>query len=178
MSRREGHQAEDKTKHSEKDVSSRGGARRKGRELALGLLFMADVGGLKAGGAIMSATETLDILFEQWEMDLAERRKLRAEIEDFGRRLFEAYFRDSVVIDEIINDLSHEWALERMPGIDRNILRMALAELRHLPDVPTSAAINEAVELAKIYGTPDSGKFVNGILGAYARREDLVTKTQ
>lgn len=153
------------------DAASRGGARRRGREFALGLLFMADVGGLDAGGAVMAAPETLDILLEQWEMPQSERRKLRAEIDDFGRKLFEAYFTDALNIDRIIDELSHDWAIERMPGIDRNILRMALAELRHLPDVPISAAINEAVELAKIYGTPDSGKFVNGILGAYARRQ-------
>lgn len=160
------------------DIASKGGARRKGREFALGLLFMADVGGLNAGGAIIGADETLDMLFEQWQMAPEERQKLRVEIDDFGRKLFDAYFRDARVIDQIINELSHDWALDRMPGIDRNILRMALAELRHLPDVPTSAAINEAVELAKIYGTPDSGKFVNGILGAYARREKLIADPQ
>ena len=124
----------------------------------------------------MGAADSLLILFRHWQMDLAEQRKLSAEIDDFGRRLFEAYFQDAAVIDRTINELSHEWALDRMPGIDRNILRMAMAELRHLPEVPTSAAINEAVELAKIYGTPDSGKFVNGILGAYARREKLIAE--
>lgn len=160
------------------DIASKGGARRKGREFALGLLFMADVGNLHAGGAIISADETLDMLFEQWQMAPEECAKLRVEIDDFGRKLFEAYFRDAQVIDQVINELSHDWAIDRMPGIDRNILRMALAELRHLPDVPTSAAINEAVELAKIYGTPDSGKFVNGILGAYARREKLIPEPQ
>jgi transcription antitermination protein NusB len=153
-----------------------GGARRRGREFALGLLFQADVGGLGAANAFIGATDTLRILYEIWEMSREEQRKLGPEIEDFGRRLCESYYMDSVVIDGIIDELSHEWALERMPGIDRNILRMALAELRHSPDVPPSAAINEAVELAKAYGTPDSGKFVNGILGAYARREGLVTE--
>ncbi|MCE5215585.1 transcription antitermination factor NusB [bacterium] len=160
---------------SRSEGTTRGGARRRGRELALGLLFQADVGGVGPSGAFLSAPDTLRIMFEEWGMDPAERRKLTAEIEDFGRRLCEAYFLDAKNIDVIIDELSHEWALDRMPGIDRNILRMALAELRHSPDVPPSAAINEAVELAKIYGTPESGKFVNGILGAYARREGLVS---
>jgi N utilization substance protein B len=151
----------------------RGGARRRGREFALGLLFQADVGGLGPAVAFENAADTLRLLLEQWEMDVVEEMKLRGEIEAFGRRLCEAYFQDAAAIDVAIDELSHEWALERMPGIDRNILRMALAELRHSPDVPTSAAINEAVELAKIYGTEESGKFVNGILGAYARREGL-----
>lgn len=152
----------------------RGGARRRAREFALGLLFQADVGGVGPAGAIISAGDTLRILFGEWEMDADEQRRIGAEIEDHGRRLCEAYFADAQAIDAIIAELSHDWALERMPGIDRNILRMALAELRHSPDVPPSAAINEAVELAKTYGAPDSGRFVNGILGAYARREGLV----
>ena len=161
---------------ADKDVralAAKGGARRKGREFALGLLFQADVGGLGPGMVFENASDTLRILLEQWEMEPSEQAKLRAEIDAFGRRLCEAYFLDAKVIDGIIDELSHEWALERMPGIDRNILRMALAELRRSPDVPTSAAINEAVELAKTYGTEESGKFVNGILGAYARREGL-----
>lgn len=160
---------------AQSDIITRGGARRRGREFALGLLFQADVGGVGASGAFMHASETLKILFEQWKLDVSERSKIGAEIEDYGRRLCESYFLDSINIDNAIDDLSHEWALDRMPGIDRNILRMALAELRSFPDVPPSAAINEAVELAKVYGTPESGKFVNGILGAYARREGLVT---
>jgi N utilization substance protein B len=158
------------------DTATRGGARRRGREFALGLLFQADIGGQGAAMAFIGAGDTLRIMYENWELTREEQRKLGPEIEDFGRRLCESYYTDSVVIDAIIDELSHEWALDRMPGIDRNILRMALAELRHSPDVPPSAAINEAVELAKVYGTPDSGKFVNGILGAYARREGLVTE--
>lgn len=159
-----------------REATPRAGARRKGREFALGLLFQADIAGQGPSGAFMAADETLDILLEQWDMNPAEREKLRAEIESFGRRLCEAYFLDAAAIDSTIEQLSHEWALERMPGIDRNILRIALAELRHSPDVPCSAAINEAVELAKTYGTPESGKFVNGILGAYARSHGLVTE--
>ena len=140
----------------------------------MGLMFQADVGGCGPSGAFMNADDTLRMLFEEWEMGPVEQGKLRPEIEDFGRRLADTYFRDADAIDAIIADLSHEWAIERMPGIDRNLLRLALAELRHVPDVPTSAAINEAVELAKTYGGEESGKFVNGILGAYVRRERLI----
>jgi len=161
------------SRDSRADLTAKGGARRKGREFALGLLFQADVGGMGPAMAFENASMTLRIMLEQWEMGREEELRLRTEIDHFGRRLCEAYFLDAKVIDSIIDELSHEWALERMPGIDRNILRIALAELRHSPDVPPSAAINEAVELAKTYGTPESGKFVNGILGAYARREGL-----
>ena len=56
-----------------------------------------------------------------------------------------------------------------MPVVDHNLLRMALAELLYLPDIPLGATIDEAVDLAKAYGTAESSKFINGILGAVAR---------
>lgn len=153
------------------------GARRKARELALSILFEADIGGAGPGAAMGNADHTITVLMEEWGMAGEERVKLQPEIEHFGRRLADIYFRGSADIDALIQSYSHEWALERMPGIDRNLLRMALAELKHCPDVPVSAAINEAVELAKEYGGPESGKFVNGILGAFARDLDTVTRT-
>lgn len=156
-----------------KAAAPRSGARRRARELALAILFQADVGGMSPGEAIGEARETLEVLAGEWEMSLDERHKLFAEIEEFGMRLADTYFRHAPVIDEGIAALSHEWALERMPAVDRNILRMAAAELLYFPDVPGSAAINEAVELAKDYGSAESGKFVNGILGALARKADL-----
>ena len=59
-----------------------------------------------------------------------------------------------------------------MPNVDRNVLRMALFEIQHLDDIPVGVAINEAVELAKEYGTVDSSRFVNGVLGAIVRELD------
>ena len=149
------------------------GARRKARELALSILFEADVGGLGPGAAMSNADHTMAVLLEIWDLSPDEAKKLQAEIEHFGRRLVDSYCRSSEEIDQLIQTYSHEWALDRMPGIDRNILRLALAELKFCPDVPVSAAINEAVELAKEYGGPESGKFVNGILGAFARDQQL-----
>ncbi len=154
-------------------MTIRSGARRRARELALAILFQADIGGMSPGEAIGEARDTLDVLAGEWGMSGEEYEKLSAEIQEFGMRLADTYFRHAAVIDEGIASLSREWALDRMPAIDRNILRMAAAELLYFPDVPGSAAINEAVELAKDYGTAESGKFVNGILGALARREDV-----
>ena len=71
-------------------------------------------------------------------------------------------------IDGLIRRFARSWSLERMPVIDRNLLRMAIFELGHRPDVPTGAVISEAVELAKTYSTDESGKFVNGMLGRIA----------
>ncbi len=147
------------------------GARRKARELALSVLFAADVGQQPRARVLGDIEHTLRVLVEQWELRPEEAVRLVPEIREFGVTLAEAYFGDSSRIDESIEGFSHEWAIDRMPGIDRNILRLAIAELLHFPDVPVSATINEAVELAKEYGTDESGKFVNGILGAFVRSE-------
>ena len=69
-------------------------------------------------------------------------------------------------IDELVASLSEGWTLDRQPAVDRNILRIATYELKFNESIPVGVAINEAVELAKKYGTAESGKFINGILGA------------
>jgi N utilization substance protein B len=72
-------------------------------------------------------------------------------------------------IDRLIEDTSSNWTLSRMPLVDRNILRLAVFEMLYRDeDVPDSVAINEAVEMAKVYGGEDSSKFVNGVLGRLA----------
>lgn len=87
------------------------------------------------------------------------------------------YCRDAVTgvethqprIDSIIEDISQNWSLSRMPLVDRSILRLAVWEMLYRDDdVPDSVAINEAVEMAKVYGGEDSSKFINGILGRLA----------
>ncbi|MHB1323417.1 MAG: transcription antitermination factor NusB [Coriobacteriia bacterium] len=75
---------------------------------------------------------------------------------------------NGAVIDREIESTSQHWALMRMPFVDRNILRLAVYEILFQPQVPDSVAINEAVEMAKAYGTDDSPKFVNGVLGRIA----------
>ena len=72
-------------------------------------------------------------------------------------------------IDRLIEETSSNWTLSRMPLVDRNILRLAVWEMLYRDeDVPDSVAINEAVEMAKVYGGEDSSKFVNGVLGRLA----------
>lgn len=71
-------------------------------------------------------------------------------------------------IDTQIESTSEHWALSRMPTVDRNILRLAIYEIEYQEAIPDSVAINEAVEMAKVYGGPDSSKFVNGVLGRIA----------
>jgi N utilization substance protein B len=72
-------------------------------------------------------------------------------------------------IDRLLEETSENWALSRMPLVDRNILRLAVFEMIYRDDdVPDSVAINEAVEMAKVYGGEDSSKFINGVLGRLA----------
>lgn len=71
-------------------------------------------------------------------------------------------------LDELIGSYSRGWAVERMPALDRALLRIGVFELLHQPEVPTPVVISEAVELAKRFSTEESGRFVNGVLAAVA----------
>jgi N utilization substance protein B len=73
-------------------------------------------------------------------------------------------------IDRIIGDAAIGWDIDRMAVVDRNVLRLAVAELLDRPDIPTAVILNEAVELASAYSTDDSGRFVNGVLATVAER--------
>lgn len=73
-------------------------------------------------------------------------------------------------IDATLTEISEHWSVPRMPMVDRSILRLATYEILHVDDVPPSVSINEAVEMAKVYGGDDSSKFVNGVLGRLAER--------
>ena len=71
-------------------------------------------------------------------------------------------------IDEVISTYSQDWPLERMPAVDRAIIRVAIAELLWKPEVDSGVAVSEAVEIAAVLSTPESGKFINGVLGQIA----------
>ena len=73
-------------------------------------------------------------------------------------------------LDGLLREYSEHWAVERMPAVDRAVLRLGCFELAHEPDVPTAVVISEAVELAKQYSTENSGRFVNGLLARIAER--------
>ena len=136
-------------------------ARRRAREFALKALYQVDVSeGLR--------TDALDGLWKG-QLDAAsdERAADAAEVK-FASRIATAVDEKQNDIDELIEKASKNWRLNRMPVVDRNILRMATAELLFFDDVPTSVTINEAVELAKRFGDKDSRAFVNGILDRIA----------
>ncbi|MEW6172132.1 MAG: transcription antitermination factor NusB [Bacillota bacterium] len=128
-------------------------SRRRAREAALIVLFQIDVGRAET-------EETLSRTMEDWKIPDLEREYVRDVV--FGT------LAKQERIDENIRRLSHDWKLERMNSVDRNLLRLALYELLYREDIPTNVAINEAVELSKRYGGEDSPRFINGILGKVA----------
>jgi N utilization substance protein B len=86
--------------------------------------------------------------------------------EDFARTLISGVLANSEEIDNIITAFAPNWPVNQMAIIDRNILRMAIYEIRIGDDTPPKVAVNEAVELAKVFGSDSSPKFVNGVLGS------------
>jgi transcription antitermination protein NusB len=89
----------------------------------------------------------------------------------YGRSLVEGVQDHHAEIDELLARYADRWAIDRMPVIDRTLLRIALFELLWREDIPVPVAINEAVELAKDLSTEDSGRFINGLLGKIAEKE-------
>lgn len=91
----------------------------------------------------------------------------------FGRalRLTMGVMEHRDELDVAITAFADRWTVDRMPVVDRAVLRLALYELRHCPDVPTAVVLNEAVRIVKAYSTENSGRFVNGVLASLARRE-------
>lgn len=93
------------------------------------------------------------------------------DVLDYARSVVEGVQAHQADIDVLIARYADRWALDRMPVIDRTIVRMALYELLWRDDIPVAVGINEAVELAKSFSTDDSGRFVNGLLGRIAEDE-------
>jgi N utilization substance protein B len=123
------------------------GTRRQARELALSLLYEADA--KEAAPAAVLAEFPIDP-------------------DPFAADLVVGVGEHQTEIDDLIRRFAKDWTLERMPVVDRNLLRIGIYELLQRPDVPTGAVISEAVELARRYSTEESGRFVNGMLGRIA----------
>ena len=87
-----------------------------------------------------------------------------AKLRPFAVELVEGTTAHLEVIDELLQNTSKNWKLHRMPVVDLSILRCAAYEILYLSDIDPATSINEAVEIAKVYSTPDSPKFINGVL--------------
>ena len=132
-------------------------ARTKARKRALDALYAADV----------RKADALSLLGETAEQ-VSDRQNQEA-IFDHAEMLLTGYFANATEIDNELKMLSDGWSLERMPNIDRAILRLGAWEILHNPDVPNEVAIAEAVALAGEYSTDDSPKFINGVLARLAK---------
>lgn len=91
------------------------------------------------------------------------------KINAFAENILNAVEENSEEIDKIIEENSQDWTLPRLPKVSLAILRLAVAEIKYIDDVPNGVAVNEAVELAKKYGTNEDASFINGILGTVAK---------
>lgn len=134
------------------DPDSTPGARsdaRQARERALGLLYEAEARGIGA-------------------VDLLDRQDLLPP--PLAVELIEGVAGHGDAIDGLLEEVAVDWSVARMAPVDRAILRLAVYELAHRPQVPAAVVLNEAVELANLYSTASSGRFVNGVLATVARR--------
>lgn len=120
-------------------------------------LYQIDIGQLKLETALSTVPDAI--------------QGIDTEGQEFAEMLTRGVWDHLNHIDEIIARFATGWSLTRMAAVERNILRIALFEINKCEDTPSSVTINEAIEIAKRYGDADSGKFVNGILGAYMRSE-------
>ena len=133
--------------------------RRKARELALQTLYALEIG---------EAQGEWQAVFDR----IAEAAFCAPENRLYARDLVHKTVASLVAIDERIIRHAANWELKRMAALDRNILRLAVCELVNFSEVPFKVVIDEAVELAKLYGTDESGRFVNGIIDSIRREEN------
>ena len=131
------------------------GVRRRGRELALQLLYQREL----AGGELDTLTASA-----------GELQEVPAAAREFAHQLLAGVITNLAEIDSELEGQADNWRIERMAAVDRNILRLAMFELLHQPHTPVGVVIDEAIELAKRYGSERSSQFVNGVLDAFAHR--------
>jgi N utilization substance protein B len=134
------------------------GPRRKGRTIALQILY------------------EVDLVEHGWETILARHREesgLSEEILDFASELVKGVLESKEPIDSVIRRFATLWPVEQISVIDRNILRVAIFEILFDNRTPFKASINEAVELAKNFGSENSARFINGVLGSMVREHDI-----
>jgi len=136
------------------------GARRKARELALQMLYQHDVSG--------NPPDTVIATFEDLQNSKANTR-------EFATRVFKGTVQNMEKIDEMVQAQAENWRLSRMAVVDRNIIRMSVYEFLHEGDTPKLVIIDEAIEIAKKFGTQKSSQFINGILDGILKKYNLAS---
>ena len=134
---------------------SKSGTRRKSRELAQQMLFQLD----------MAKQTTDEVRKTFW----SERKDLDEKVRGFAVDLFRVASEREAEIDQLIEKNADNWRMERMAAVDRNVLRAGIAEFLGFPDTPRPVVINEALEIARRFSTPESVQFINGVLDSVAR---------
>ena len=137
-------------------------SRRLAREKALQMLFQMDVG------------------HNSWEMakTTLEGAEMSPQDKEFTLNLVEGTRNCLGELDNYIKKYASAWDIDRLANVDKNLIRMALYEMKYLDDIPPSVSINEAIELAKTFGSEDSGRFVNGILDSIQKELNFVLDAQ
>ncbi|HEY4642066.1 MAG TPA: transcription antitermination factor NusB [Thermoanaerobaculia bacterium] len=136
------------------------GARRKARELALQMLFQFDMAA--------NPPETIVATFEDLQ-------KSKPNTREFAVKIFQGTVDHMSEIDGMIQAQADNWRLSRMAVVDRNIIRMSIYEFLHETDTPKLVIIDEAIEIAKKFGTQKSSQFINGILDGILKRYNLAS---
>ena len=131
------------------------GTRRKSREMVLQMLFQADMG--RQGPD--------DVRRTFW----SERNEVEPDVRGFADDLFRTATDRMAEIDALIESHAQHWRMERMAAVDRNILRAAVAEFLGYPQTPRAVVINEAIEIARKFSSPESVQFINGVLDSVGR---------
>jgi transcription antitermination protein NusB len=131
------------------------GTRRKSREMVLQMLFQIDMG--------KQSVDEVQRTF--W----AEHATASAEVRGFAEDLFRVATDRVTEIDKLIEGHAQHWRMERMAAVDRNLLRAGVAEFLGYPETPRAVVINEALEIARKFSSPESVQFVNGVLDSVAK---------
>jgi N utilization substance protein B len=148
--------------------------RRLGRELAVQCLYQIEMNAAGVDEALETAFREAKDEEGESGIRFTDETGDEGELREYTRGLVTGTLGHLRKIDDILSACLKGWRMERLSRVDRQVLRLAVYEILEREDVPTKAAVNEAIEIAKHYGTEESGKFVNGVLGQIIRRLDEV----
>jgi N utilization substance protein B len=153
--------------------------RRAGREMALQMLYQRDLGGASTPQVLhnYNPVDLLEAVRDEPDEDtlvrISTQPEQMREALSYAKRLVEGTAGHLEELDELIRVQAENWRLERMSAVDRNVLRLAIYELLYETDVPKLVVLDEAIELAKRFGSEQSGRFVNGLLDGLLRSQSF-----
>ena len=141
------------------------------RRQALQAMFQQEFRGLDLAALDAGSKELLVVSF--CPKDVSDTELTGEPLNDYAKQLIEGIIENQAIIDSWISAAADNWTIERMQNVDRNIIRLACYEIAFVEEIPTAVAINEAVEVAKVFGGDESPKFVNGVLGRIAAKLEV-----